>query len=530
MTPPNDRSNQSQDWQPQGNPWLIAVSVMMATFMEVLDTSVANVALPHIAGNLSATQDESTWVLTSYLVSNAIVLPMTGWLSATFGRKRFLITCVATFTLASAACGAAPSLAVLVLARVVQGAAGGALQPLSQAILMESFPPEKRGMAMSIFGMGVVVAPIIGPLLGGWITDNYTWRWIFFINLPVGVLAVLLCQAFLEDPPYLAKAKAERAGTVDYVGFGFLALWLATLQIVLDKGQESDWFAALWVRWFSGVSVVAMVAFLVWEWRHPRPLVNLRVLRDRDFSTCTAMIAIIGVVLYGAITLLPLYLQSLMSYTASASGLALSPRGVGAVIGMVIIGRLVGKVDIRLLLAGGFTLLAYASYRFSEINLDIALISIIWPSVILGVAIAMVFVPLATQAMANLTNEEMGNATGLFNLMRNLGGSIGISALTTLVARRSQVYQNYLVEHVAPTSPRLQEYRQALESYLSQIHDAIPDPKQAMALIAALVQQQASLLAYMDSFRIMAYLCLACLPALLLLRRAKKTAKPVMGH
>ncbi|WP_300163195.1 DHA2 family efflux MFS transporter permease subunit [Solidesulfovibrio sp.] len=523
-------SEASAVWQPRVDPWLIAAAVMLATFMEVLDTSVANVALPYIAGNLSATQDESTWVLTSYLVSNAIVLPMTGWLSTTFGRKRFLMTCVAGFTLASAACGAAPTMAVLVLARVVQGAAGGALQPLSQAILMESFPPQKRGMAMAVFGMGVVVAPIVGPLLGGWITDNMTWRWIFFINLPVGVAALLMCQTFLEDPPYLSEAKSRRAGKVDYVGFFFMVAWLSTLQIVLDRGQEVDWFAAQWIRWFSGVSLASMIAFVVWELRAQYPLVDLRVLRDRDFAACTAMIGVVGVVLYSAITLLPLFMQTLMGYSAFDSGMALSPRGVGAIVAMILVGRIIGKVDTRVLIGLGFTLMAYSSYRFTEIDLDISIAAIIWPSVLLGLSMAMVFVPLTTQAMSNLQNEQIGNAAGIFNLMRNIGGSIGISALIALVDRGAQTHQALLAGHLRPDNPRFSAYLDALQGYLSRHADPALAKLKALGLSYDLLVQQATLLAYVDSFRVLAYLCLFCIPGVLLLRRAKKGVKPVMGH
>jgi len=517
-------------WMPLANPWLIAASVMLATFMEVLDTSVANVALPHMAGSLAATQDESTWVLTSYLVSNAIVLPMTGWLSTTFGRKRFLLVCVTGFTLASAACGAAPTMALLVLARVLQGAAGGALQPLSQAILMESFPPHKRGMAMAAFGMGVVVAPIVGPLLGGWITDNMSWRWIFFINLPVGIAALLMCQTFLEDPPYLLEAKSRRAGKIDYMGFLFMVAWLSTLQIVLDRGQEVDWFAAVWIRWFSGVSLASMVAFIWWELRTAHPLVELRVLRDRDFAACTAMIAVVGVVLYSAITLLPLFMQNLMGYSAFDSGIALSPRGIGAIIAMIFVGRIIGKVDNRVLIGGGFVLMAYSSYRFAEINLDISLMAIIWPSVLLGLSMAMVFVPLTTQAMSNLANEQMGNAAGIFNLMRNIGGSIGIAALIAVVDRGAQAHQMLLGGHIRADSPRFQAYLQALQTYLTHHTDAVTAKLKALGLTYDLLVQQATLLAYMDGFRIMAYLCLLCIPGVLFLRRMRKGAKPVMGH
>lgn len=512
------------------NPWLIAVSVMLATFMEVLDTSVANVALPYMAGNLSATLDESTWVLTSYLVSNAIVLPMTGWLSSTFGRKRFLMVCVAGFTLASAACGAAPTMAMLVVARVIQGAAGGALQPLSQSILMESFPPAKRGMAMAAFGMGVVVAPIIGPLLGGWITDNASWRWIFYINMPFGLVAFFLCQLFLEDPPYLSEAKARRGGSVDYLGFGFMALWLATLQIVLDRGQEADWFASLWIRWLSGLSLASMAAFVLWELRVKHPLVDLRVLRDRDFAACTAMIGVVGVVLYSAIALLPLFLQHLMGYSAFDSGLALSPRGVGAVLSMLLVGRLIGKVDTRILIGAGFLLMGYASYSFAEINLHISIFSIVWPSVLLGMAIAMAFVPLATQAMSNLPNEQMGNAAGIFNLMRNIGGSIGISTLITVVDRGSQIHQDLLAGRVRLDNPRFHASLQKLQAFLEKASDPVLAKLKALGLTYDLLVTQATLLAYMDGFRLLAYLCLFCLPVVLLLRRSSKTIRPGLGH
>src|SRR5213082_24013 len=331
-----------KEWTPSFNPWLIAAAVMLATFMEVLDTSVANVALPHIAGNLSATPEESTWVLTSYLVSNAIILPATNWLSRYFGSKRFLITCIIIFTLSSALCGAATSLSMLIVARVLQGAGGGALQPIAQSVLLESFPPEKRGQAMAVFGMGIVVAPIIGPTLGGWITDNYSWRWIFYINVPVGALAVFMTNAFVEDPPYI---KNQRPGRIDYIGFGLMAVGLATLQLVLDKGQEEDWFSSSLITWATVFAVVALVAFVVWELRSKEPIVNLRILKNRNFAVGTLLITLMGVVLYGSIALLPLFLQTLMGYPATASGMAVSPRGFGSILSMLVVGRLVGRVN-----------------------------------------------------------------------------------------------------------------------------------------------------------------------------------------
>lgn len=517
-------------WMPRANPWLIALSVMLATFLEVLDTSVANVALPHMAGNLSASTDEVTWVLTSYLVANAIVLPLTGWLAVNFGRKRFLMVCVAIFSLASAACGAAPTLGFLVLARIVQGAAGGALQPLSQAILMESFPPAKRGVAMAIFGMGVVVAPIIGPTLGGWITDNYSWRWIFYINLPIGVLALYMCRAFLEDPPYLKAAKEVAAGRVDYIGFGFMALWLATLQIILDKGQQDDWFDAMWIRWFAVVSVLSMILFIVWELRQKHPIVNLHVLKNRNFAMGTMLITLVGVVLYSTVTLLPLFLQSLMQYNALESGLALSPRGIGAVLAMIFVGRAIGKIDSRVLICCGFSLLAFTSYQFSGLTLQISIRDIVMPNVFMGFAMGLIFVPLTTLAMGGLPNEQMGNAAGIFNLMRNLGGGIGISAVTTMLSRGAQAHQTILAGHFTPSDPQVQHYMRMFNSLFA--HNGAVDfgNHKTLAALYQLLLQQAGLLAYMDNFRLLASISLACIPVVFLLKRLRAKAGPIAAH
>src|SRR6266404_5649108 len=442
------------DWVPSFNPWLIAVAVMLATFMEVLDTSVANVALPHIAGNLSASTDESTWVLTSYLVSNAIILPATNWLGHYFGRKRFLIVCIGIFTLSSALCGAATSLGMLLFARVLQGAGGGALQPIAQAVLLESFPAEKRGSAMAVYGLGIVVAPIIGPTLGGWITDNYSWRWIFYINVPIGILAVLMANTFIEDPPYIRN---QRPGRIDYIGFGLMALGLATLQIVLDKGQEEDWFSSSFIVWGVVFAVVALVAFIIWELRAKEPIVNLRVLANRNFAVGTALIAAMGVVLYGTIALLPLFLQTLIGYPALQSGLAVSPRGIGAVFSMIIVGRLVGKIDGRYLIMFGFSVLGFSTYLLSDIDLQISMGTIVWPQIVSGLAMGFVFVPLTVMATGTLTAEQIGNATGIFNLMRNIGGSFGIATVTTMLARGAQLHQAAMVSHLTPYDAAFQQ-------------------------------------------------------------------------
>ncbi|MFL6584032.1 MAG: DHA2 family efflux MFS transporter permease subunit, partial [Chthoniobacterales bacterium] len=398
------------EWRPSHNPWLIAAAVMLATFMEVLDTSVANVSLPHIAGNLSATTDEATWVLTSYLVANAIILPATNWLGQLFGRKRFLIACIVLFTIASALCGMAGSLGFLIIARVLQGAGGGALQPISQAVLLESFPPQKRGSAMAVFAMGVVVAPILGPTLGGWITDNYSWRWIFYINLPIGIFAALMANEMIEDPPYLKRISAAN---IDYIGFGLLSIWLATLQYVLDKGQELDWLASRPIVICTVLSAATFVGFVVRELVAEHPIVDLRVLKNRNFAVGAAMILLLGALLYGTTAILPLFMQNMLGYTAVDAGMAMSPRGIGAFLTTIIVGRLVGKISNRILIGIGFLLLAYSCLILSRVNLQVSISSVIVPVMISGVAISLIFVPLTTATMGLLSQEQMGNATGI---------------------------------------------------------------------------------------------------------------------
>lgn len=493
---------------------------MSATFMEVLDTTIVNVALPHIAGNLSAGIDESTWVLTSYLVANAIVLPMTGWLARTFGRKRFLICCIILFTLASALCGMATSLPMLIAARILQGAGGGALQPISQAILLESFPPQKRGVAMSVFGMGVVVAPIIGPTLGGWMTDNYSWRWTFYVNLPVGILAVLLTYWFVEDPPYLRRAASEGRSKIDFFGFGLLAVWVASLQVVLDKGQQEDWFSSTFIRSLVGIAAVALVTFVWWELRVPEPIVNLRVLKNRNFYMGTILMTLMGVVLYGSISLLPLFLQTLLGYSAFQSGWTVSPRGFGSVVGMILVGRAMGFVEPRMLIATGLIILGYSTYALGSLNTQVAPMNITWPNIFNGFGTALVFVPLTTITMGTLKNEQMGNAAGIFNLMRNLGGGIGIALVTTMLSRRAQVHQAAMVGHLTP-------YDQPYSNFMSAITpgmgggDPVAAVAQAHAMMYAELSRQASLWAFVDNFRLLAALSFICLPALLIFRRAR---------
>jgi MFS transporter, DHA2 family, multidrug resistance protein len=517
-------SNGTQQWTPSFNPWLIAASVMLATFMEVLDTSVANVALPHIAGNLSATPEEATWVLTSYLVSNAIILPAANWLGRFFGRKRFLIVCITIFTLSSAICGAAASLGMLIVARIAQGAGGGALQPIAQAVLMESFPPEKRGSAMAVFGLGVVVAPIIGPTLGGWITDNYSWRWIFYINIPIGILAVFMSNMFVEDPPYIRQ---QRPGRIDYIGFGFMALALGSMQLVLDKGQEDEWFASSFITLFTVICVTAAIIFIIWELSSSEPIVDLRVLMNRNFAVGTSLMIILGIVLYGTIALLPLFLQTLMGYPAVESGMAVSPRGFGAIVSMLIVGRLINRIRGRYLVMFGFSVLAYSIYQFSKINLEISISSIVWPNIISGFAMGFIFVPLTTMALGTLSNEQMGNASGVFNLMRNTGGSVGIAMVTTFLARGAQTHQAALVSHLTPYDPAFQE---RIKQMGGAVGGSTVAAQQAYAGIYGILVRQATVLSYIDVFRMLSFLCLLCIPAALLFERVKKGAGTASMH
>jgi len=499
---------------------MVALAVILPTFMEVLDTSIASVALPHIAGSVSASIDEATWVLTSYLVANAIVLPASGWFSLRFGRKRFLITCIIIFTVASFACGAATSLSMILIARAIQGAGGGALQPLSQSILLETFPPNKRGLAMAAFGLGVVVAPVLGPTLGGWLTDTYSWRWAFYINIPVGMLAIFMITRFVQDPYYIKNA---RVGKMDKIGFGLLAIWLAILQIILDKGQEDDWFGATWIRWGTAILIISFIAFVIWEWNKHQPLVNLRVFRDRNFTVGCLLIALFGGVIYGLVTLLPLFYQELLGYTALNSGIAVSPRGLGAIIAMPIIGLLTARIDNRYLIAFGFALFAACSLWFAHINLGISQWTLTWAIVLSGFGSGCVFVPLSTVSMSRLPNEQIGNASGLYNLLRNIGGGIGISMINTVLARHEQVHRADMAHNITPDNPIFQQQLSALGGLVSRaaVQNLYLPSQRALDLVDQSLSQQSALLSFVDDFRYLALVCALCVPLVFLLKKAK---------
>ena len=502
----------------QPNPWLIAMAVMLATFMVVLDTSIVVVALPYIAGNLGATQDEATWVLTSYLVANAIVLPASAWFASFFGRRRFLIACIVIFTLASLACGVATSMPMLIIARVLQGAGGGAMQPLSQAILLESFPPARRGVAMAMFGLGTVVAPTLGPTLGGWLTDAYSWRWAFYINLPVGLVAVYLISLLVRDPHYVRAARPKR---IDGIGFGLLALWLGLLQISLDKGQEANWFSAIWLRWAMGISAAAMIGFIVRELYTDHPITDLRIFKNRNFAVSAAMFGLFGVALYALITLQPLFLQSLLGYDALNAGLTVTPRGIGLFTALFFVGALVNRMDQRLLVAFGFAGVALSSLLLSRLDLEVAMSNIVPANIINGFGSGFIFVPLATLAVGTLRNEEIGNATGIQNLLRNIGGSIGLSFVSTMLARSSQAHQALMVGHLSPLNPAYQQ-RLTAARHVFDMRFSLPDSfERATDFLYQTLLQQADYWSFMDVFHLVGWLCVLCVLGVCLFEKPK---------
>ncbi len=513
--------------RPDVNPWLVAVSVMFATFMEVLDTTVVNVSLPHLAGSLSATVDEATWALTSYLVANAIVLPITGWLANFFGRKRLLMMSVTGFTTASLLCGLAPNLPMLILFRIVQGAAGGALQPLSQAVLLEAFRPEDRGKAMGFWGLGIVVAPILGPVMGGWLTDNYSWRWVFYINIPVGIVSLLMTRMFVFDPPYIRRASSR----VDYWGIGMLAVGIGALQVVLDKGQQDDWFASHFITSLLSISLAALGILVIYELRTPHPVVNLRAFKERTYATGVFLMTCLGFVLYGSLVMLPIWLQTIMGYPALQAGIALAPRGVGSFITMPIVGVIIPKTDARKLLGLGIVTSALTMFGFSRLNLNAGYWDFFWPQFVQGISLAFLFVPLTTVTMGPIAKEEMGNATSIFNLLRNLGGSMGIAGSTTLAARYEQTYTNVLAAHITPYNYKSYAELQGLRSLLgSRGSHPVTAARQSYAMLFGMVERQAAILAFLHVFRLLGVIFLLALPLVLLMRKPPGAASGVAAH
>ena len=509
------------------NPWIIAIAVMFGTFMEVLDTTVVNVSLPHIAGNLSATVDEAVWVLTSYLVANAIILPLTGWLANHFGRKRLLMASITGFTASSLLCGFAPNLALLVLFRVLQGICGGALQPLSQAIMLEAFPPERRGKAMGFWAVGIVVAPILGPVLGGWLTDNYSWRWIFYINIPVGVVSLVMTRLFIFDPPYIRR----QSESIDYWGIGLLALGVGALQLVLDKGQQEDWFESRWIAWLTVISAAGLAAFVARELRAAHPVLDLRVLRLRSYSTGVFLMTVLGFVLYGSLVLLPIWLQTLLGYPALRAGIALAPRGMGSLLFMPIVGIITTRLDPRKLLGAGFVLGGVTLLQFSWLNLNAGYWDFFWPQFVQGAALSLLFVPLTTITMYPVPKEKTGNATSIFNFMRNLGGSMGIAMISTMMERRRQLHVALLSRHVTPYDAPARVLDQSLRgAMIGGGSDPASAGPQAIAVLWGMVQRQAALLSYIDLFRMLGVIFFLMTPLILLMKRPAKSSSAAALH
>ena len=509
------------------NPWIIAIAVMSSTFMEVLDTTVVNVSLPHIAGNLNATIDESTWVLTSYLVANAIVLPITGWMANYFGRKRLLIAAVVGFTAASFLCGLAPTLPLLILFRVIQGACGGGLQPLSQAVLLEAFPPRERGKAMAFWGLGIVVAPMLGPVMGGWLTDNYSWRWVFYINIPVGVIAIIMTKLFIFDPHYIKRS----TGKVDYWGIGMLALGIGALQILLDKGQEEDWFGSNGITTLAIVSGVALLIFVIRELMVEHPVVDLRVFKVRTYAAGVFLMTVVGFVLYGSLVLLPIFLQTLLAYPAVQAGIAMAPRGFGSFIAMPIVGAIMARFDPRKLLVIGIVTASLTLFQLSWLNLESGYWDVFWPQIVQGIALAFLFVPLTTATMSPISPERMGNATSIFNLMRNIGGSVGIAAVTTMIARREQVHTNILGAHINPYDPAAKMRMAGLHHYLvSRGLDSVTAKNRTFAALFGMVQRQAAMQSFVEVFWLLGLIFLLLVPLIFVMRKPQPHGAEVMAH
>jgi DHA2 family multidrug resistance protein len=504
------------------NPWVIAITVTLATFMEVLDTSIANVALPHIAGNLSASADESTWVLTSYLVSNAIILPLSGWLSSLVGRKRFYMACVAIFTLSSFLCGFATSLGMLVFFRIIQGVGGGGLQPSEQAILNDTFPLAKRGMAFAVYGIAVVVAPTIGPWLGGWITDNYSWRWIFYINVPVGILSLALTYILVSDPPYMKRASFKEGFRIDYVGLGLISLGLGSMQIILDKGQREDWFASTFISVFAALMLIGVIAAILWELRAKDPVVDFRMLKDRNFAIATTAMFFLGFVLYSSTVLIPQLLQELLGYPAELAGLALSPGGAVIMLMMPVVGALVSRVDTRWMIAFGCTVSAASLFVMADWNLSLDYRHAVLGRMLQSFGLAFLFIPINVSAFAYVSREKTNMGTGIINLARNVGASVGIATVTTLLERRTQFHTAQLVEHANPLNPAYHNMLASLTSaYTAAGASTAGAAAQAQGMVYAIIQRQAAMLSFLDDFKLLGVVFFAIIPIFFLMRRPK---------
>lgn len=516
------------------SPWLIAPTVGLAAFMEVLDISIVNVSLQHVAGSMAATPDEATWILTAYLVTNAVVLPISGWLSETFGRKRYFLGSIIGFSITSLFCGLAPTLPLLIVARGLQGIFGGGLQPTSQAYLADAFPPERRGQAFAIYGLAVVFAPAIGPTVGGWITDNWTWRWVFLINVPVGIMVSALAMRILNDLPEDVAARQARWAQglrLDYVGFALLAIGMFALQFVLDKGQEDDWFGSALITDLVVTAAVALVAFVAWELRRPDPIVDLHLFRDRAFASGNILMFMLGFALMGTTVVVPLFVQTLLGYTAEQAGMVLSPGGFATMLMMPVVGMLSGRIDARLLIAVGLIGTAIAMFLLSGFDLNVDFSMLAWARIYQSLGIALLFIPINTAAYQGVTADKNANASAIINMMRNIGGSVGISMLDTYIARREQANQLTLIRHVTPYSFQTSQVLQHLQQAFTAAHgNRVGALHQAQAELYAMVQQQAAALSYLDAFWLVGAALVAMIPLVLLLRKPVPGAAALPAH
>lgn len=530
MSSPGEHSESAGPWKPRYNPWVIALTVTLATFIEVLDTSIANVALPHIAGSLTASQSEATWIISSYLVSNAVILPISGYLATLFGRKRFYMTCVGLFGISSLLCGIAPSLPLLLLFRVIQGLGGGGLATSEQAILADTFEPAKRGQAFALYGLAVVTAPAVGPLVGGWITDSYSWRWIFFIDVPVAIISLILTNRFVEDPPHLQKqVEKARSGQmkIDYMGFVLTALAFGSLEVILDKGQEDDWFGSSFITAFVAICICSMLALMLWELlqvrRNRKPIIDLRLLRNRNFALAFGMMFVLGVALYGTTVLIPQFLQLLMGYTATNAGMTLSLGGLATIICMPIVGILIAKVDPRYLLAFGFTIAAVALFHMTHINLEISSGYAARLRFFQACGLGFLFIPIQTLSYSGVPMEQNNDVSGLTNLSRNMGGSVGTALVVTLLARQAQKHQTYLGAHITGSESSYLNYIRTMQERLA--HFSGFNPAQAkMGATGMLYEQlgrQAQLLSYVDIIMFFAISSACMVPLVFLMKRGK---------
>ena len=507
------------------NKWIISLTVILPTLIEVIDTSVVNVSLDHIRGSLSAGLDEATWAITAYLVANAIVIPLTGWLSRLFGRRNYILFSVSLFTFSSFMCGSSRSLSSLIFFRVLQGVGGGGLQPISQAILLETFPPAQYGMAMSIFGVGVLFGPIIGPLLGGWITDNWSWNWIFYINIPIGIISLIMIMLFINDPPYLKRVREK----IDYWGLSLIVLGIGALQIVLDKGQREDWFSSVFIIRLAMIAVVSLILFVFVELRSAEPVLNIRQLKNISFASANAIQSMAFFGLFGSIVLLPLFLQQLMGYNAFLSGFAIAPGGLATLLVMPIIGQLVTRINPKAILFSGLLLLSCSMAMMARFNLYVDYNTVLWTRIVMGAGMGMIFIPLTTVAFTTIKKEEMGNATSIFNLLRNISGSFGIAFMTTVLARRAQFHQFRFSEHLNPFDPR---YQFAVNKTMAALATKSQDAS-VQAANGAIYQQlikQSTLFSFTDAFHIGAVVILCVLPLVFLLKRPKNTGAAPLVH